>query len=613
MAKDKFLQGVGGELRPITSADNVAPFTNASGAVSVGQAVYLSGAGAVAPASATTTGQPAIGFVYEVTDLTHCVVIFGGVFESFTTGMTPGDSYYLAEAAGTVQTTPVLGATKLAQYLGKAISATDLRVEPEQMALVGTSAGNLIALDYAGKLPAVDGSQLTNLPAAGGGLVAANNLSDLANATTARSNLGLGSAAVLTAGTAANNAVQLDGSAKLPAVDGSQLINLSGTMGNGRTFYYNYTDASDIGGAYKIAQNAPSTNAESSLTLTNSGTGWNLAATFATPVGVPGVTLLPAGISDRSFWGMVDHGAARLQLETYVRTHPGGTETLLRTSTSPSFSHTTAASIDWSTVDASSHVLGLTDRLVYKLYTARVSGPANVDVSLYFEGTDRVSHTHSTIGEPTPALTAISLVGPPTAADQYLYSTAASTWTLGTITQSGRALAGISWSAGTQVPSLTAAGTAAMLTVGTGANNLVQLNGSSQLPALDGSLLTGVGGSGVAVKKTFSQASNGFAVGDVLRNNGTDWVKAQANSAANAEVFGIVDTTGDPVFSVTFSGYISGLSGLTAGAGHFLSPSSAGAVTATDPTTSGQVSKPVLVAITTTTAVVQIQRGYVIP
>lgn len=38
--------------------------------------------------------------------------------------------------------------------------------------------------------------------------------------------LGLGSAALLTAGTGANNAVQLDGSSKLPAVDGSQLTNL---------------------------------------------------------------------------------------------------------------------------------------------------------------------------------------------------------------------------------------------------------------------------------------------------------------------------------------------------------------------------------------------------
>lgn len=46
---------------------------------------------------------------------------------------------------------------------------------------------------------------------------------------TARTSLGLGSAAVLTAGTSANNAVQLDGSARLPAVDGSQLTNLPST------------------------------------------------------------------------------------------------------------------------------------------------------------------------------------------------------------------------------------------------------------------------------------------------------------------------------------------------------------------------------------------------
>lgn len=45
---------------------------------------------------------------------------------------------------------------------------------------------------------------------------------------TARGNLGLGSAATKTAGTAANNVVQLDATGKLPAIDGSALI---GTIG----------------------------------------------------------------------------------------------------------------------------------------------------------------------------------------------------------------------------------------------------------------------------------------------------------------------------------------------------------------------------------------------
>ena len=52
---------------------------------------------------------------------------------------------------------------------------------------------------------------------------------DDADAAAQRSTLGLGSAAVLTAGTSASNAVQLDGSARLPAVDGSQLTNLPAT------------------------------------------------------------------------------------------------------------------------------------------------------------------------------------------------------------------------------------------------------------------------------------------------------------------------------------------------------------------------------------------------
>ena len=46
---------------------------------------------------------------------------------------------------------------------------------------------------------------------------------------TARTSLGLGTSATLDVGTSANNVVQLDGSARLPAVDGSQLTNITVT------------------------------------------------------------------------------------------------------------------------------------------------------------------------------------------------------------------------------------------------------------------------------------------------------------------------------------------------------------------------------------------------
>jgi hypothetical protein len=110
-----------------------------------------------------------------------------------------------------------------------------------------------------------------------------------------------------------------------------------------------------------------------------------------------------------------------------------------------------------------------------------------------------------------------------------------------------------------------------------------------------------------------TQASHGLAVGNVIRMSGTTYAKAQADSAANAEVVGMVSAVADADnFSFITGGLVSGLSGLTAGTVYFLSPTTAGALTATEPATAGQVSKPVLVATTTTAGVFYNFRGAVL-
>lgn len=59
-----------------------------------------------------------------------------------------------------------------------------------------------------------------------GVLKASNNLSDLSSVTSARSFLGLGTAALVNYGTGANQLLQLDSAGKIPALDGTQLTGL---------------------------------------------------------------------------------------------------------------------------------------------------------------------------------------------------------------------------------------------------------------------------------------------------------------------------------------------------------------------------------------------------
>lgn len=87
---------------------------------------------------------------------------------------------------------------------------------------------HIAGLNFATDLGAGRWQLLADLTPPGGALIAASNLSDIGDAAAARGNLGLGSAATRTAGTAAGNVPFLDGTGRLPAVDGSLLTGIGG-------------------------------------------------------------------------------------------------------------------------------------------------------------------------------------------------------------------------------------------------------------------------------------------------------------------------------------------------------------------------------------------------
>ncbi len=99
-----------------------------------------------------------------------------------------------------------------------------------------------------------------------------------------------------------------------------------------------------------------------------------------------------------------------------------------------------------------------------------------------------------------------------------------------------------------------------------------------------------------------AQLAHGLSVGDWVRMDGTDYVVAQADTGANAEVVGVISAVEDvDNFTITTGGLVTGLSGLTAGEIHYLDDAVAGAIIDSD---TAAVSKPVLIARDTTSGYV---------
>lgn len=79
----------------------------------------------------SNNSMPTHGYVIAaVTSPAACDVYFDGIIPGFT-GLTRGARYYLSETAGTVTTTVPTASASLVQYIGVALSDTEIEFDPD--------------------------------------------------------------------------------------------------------------------------------------------------------------------------------------------------------------------------------------------------------------------------------------------------------------------------------------------------------------------------------------------------------------------------------------------------------------------------------------------------
>jgi len=352
---------------------------------------------------------------------------------------------------------------------------------------------------------------------------------------------------------------------------------ISGYSGSGVSGYSGYSGAPAVGATYYPT----STPSEFSvyyglMSLTPAvGTEYVYAYTLSaseqfgtlgqmvTPVGSPGeMVIAPGTWTFNAYYTLSGSNTSSITLTHAIYDRNGTTETMLFSATGAylTASNTPILQSTSYSIAQSIPLSASTDRLVYRVFASTAAGDS-ATVGFAFLGTQHYSNIQTGIYQ--------GAVG-----------------TSGYSGYSGLGLSGYSGISGYS-------------------GNIGQSGYSG---------ISGYSGFGNTVVQV-SQTSHGFSAGQVIARNssGSNYVLAEADSSADAEAIGIVQTVSDAnTFVYVSYGYISGLSGLTDGTVYFLSPTSAGTLTSTAPVTVGQVSKPMLIATSTTSGVVVNMRGITI-
>ena len=163
----------------------------------------------------------------------------------------------------------------------------------------------------------------------------------------------------------------------------------------GQLYWYHHDD-SDISG-YEEFKRFPNESAEvdEAITCTVADTEY-LVDSYATVVGVPAISSMPTGLWSFHTYAYVNLVAnSNLVYKVYSRT-TGGTETLIFTATSATFTNTSVAEIITNYTYNGTHSMSSTDRIIVKIYVK--SAVAGRIVHFVYEGTTHVSYAITSLG-----------------------------------------------------------------------------------------------------------------------------------------------------------------------------------------------------------------------
>lgn len=361
---------------------------------------------------------------------------------------------------------------------------------------------------------------------------------------------GLGTAATLDVGIGSNNIVQLNNEAKLPAVDGSLLTGITAEAephthvladitdaGSAaaastsdfatfdHTHSYSYTDISGLGDivTHDSSEYAPTSHTHTLSDITDVGTSaqYDVGTSAGNIVQLNGSGQLPA--IDGSLLTGISAGSVALDEVTSPTNNAAFT---IPDSTAVTFINSdTDVIFKIGTVGSTPYLHFGETAIGYKLPLIQ---SASSGWTLISNGSDSVVWGIPVITLGQLDDTTIDLV--PSSNDILYFSSGV--WQNGSLATVGIAAASHTHT----LSDITDVGTVAEYDVGTSANNIVQLNGSSQLPAVDGSLLTNL-------PSQYPTRCLSFAIFDSSTNTATGDGTVGAVIAASLNGYNLTDVT----------------------------------------------------------------------